>query len=157
MERKCGDCALKALKAGVCPVFERDMEGENGCPLFTTEVKTCDICGNVIVSKLCYEIDNDEVHTICRNCLTAHPCQCCVNSDKCTFNSDESCTVPPYILDQRREGRSVTIIQKINPKRVQATCAQGCKCFNAEGLDDGNFCIKTIGCGCINYRANWRN
>ena len=49
MERVCGNCALKALKNGLCPVFNANMEGKSGCPHFTTELTSCDVCGRLIL------------------------------------------------------------------------------------------------------------
>lgn len=155
--RKCGDCALKALKNGMCPVFNANMEGENGCPYFTTELKICEICGALIPKGGYIQEDNEVFHLMCGDCATGHPCKSCDKVKECRLKTDETCPEPLYVMVQRRQGPAVIQTQQLNPKRVQATCAQGCPCFREEGLEDGTFCWKETGCGCNNHNYNWRN
>lgn len=157
MERKCGDCALKAIKNGMCPVFEADMEGQNGCPYFTTELQICELCGNIILSQSIIQEEDGVFHQICRNCVTGPPCKSCTKAKDCRLQNDQSCPEPLYVMVQHRQGNMVMQTQQLNPKRIQATCAQGCPCFWEEGLDDGNYCWKQLNCGCNNYKPNWRN
>lgn len=157
MERKCGNCALKQLKGGICPIFNTNMENESDCPYFTTEVKTCEICGGLILEKACLQEDNNSFHVMCYKCATGTPCQSCKCMSECPLQQDETCSEPLYTMVQYRQGSAIIQTQKLNPKRIAATCAQGCKCFNEKGLDDDNFCFKTIQCGCTNYEVNWRN
>lgn len=158
MEHKCGQCALKALKGGMCPVFNADMSNEDGCPCFTTELHTCEVCGNLILRSGALEQDDEgSWHSMCSNCLGSPPCQTCVRTKECAFQTDQTCPEPPVIMVQQRQGNMIMQTQKINPKRVEATCRKGCPCFFEDGLDDGNFCLKQIGCGCKSYKTNWRN
>ena len=158
MERICANCALKAIKGGMCPIFNANMEEEKGCPIFTTEVRTCNICGNVILQGdvLQYDDDHNGYALLCNVCANADPCATCRYINTCRFQNDNECTEPPYETVQIRQGNATIQTQRMNPKRVQATCAQGCSCFNEDGLDDGTFCIKTNNCGCKNYKLNWR-
>lgn len=157
MERRCGDCALKALKGGMCPVFNANMEGENGCPYFTTELKVCEICGSIVPKGGYLQEDNEVFHLICNDCATGDPCRTCKQIKECRFQTDQSCSEPPYVMVQHRQGNAIIQSQQLNPKRVQATCAQGCLCFREEGLENGDFCWKQTGCGCNNLKINWRN
>ena len=157
MERKCGQCALKALKNGMCPVFNANMEGENGCPYFTAEIHVCGICSALIPKGGYIQEDNGEFHLMCDDCATGHPCKSCKEVNSCRFETDQNCQEPPYVMVQQRQGNMVVQTQALNPKRVQATCAQGCPCFREEGLKDGSFCWKQTDCGCNNHKFNWRN
>ena len=151
MERNCGQCALKALRNGMCPVFNANMEGENGCPYFTTEIHTCDICGNPIPKGGYIQEDNGEFHLMCDNCATGHPCRSCKEVRNCRFETDQDCQEPPYVMVQQRQGNMVVQTQALNPRRVQATCAAGCSCYSEE-----YGCMKEHGCGCNNHKFNWR-
>ena len=95
MERKCGQCALKALKNGMCPIFNANMEGENGCPYFTTEIHACEICGNLIPKGGYIQEDNGEFHLMCGDCATGHPCKSCKEVRNCRFETDQNCQEPP--------------------------------------------------------------
>jgi hypothetical protein len=139
----------------MCPIFNADMSEQHGCPYFTTELRTCHICGSVILGAGILEADEDIWHEMCQQCASAPRCNTCQRKD-CKFQNDRSCPEPPYIMVQQRQGNAIIQTQKINPKRVQATCAQGCPCFDEDGLDDGTFCLSTTGCGCKNYKTNWR-
>lgn len=153
--RVCANCALKAIKGGMCPIFNADMSEQHGCPYFTTELRTCHICGSVILDAGILEADENIWHEMCQQCASASRCNTCQRKD-CKFQNDRSCPEPPYVMIQQRQGNAIIQTQKINPKRVQATCVQGCPCFDEDGLDDGTFCLSTTGCGCKNYKTNWR-
>ncbi len=155
--RKCGQCALKALKGGMCPVFNAVMEEDKSCPYFTTEVKFCDICGQLILMNAVLDIEDDTVHTLCSSCAAADPCTTCKQRPQCAFTQDTTCKEPPQITVQQRQGNMVAQFQQINPKRIQATCANGCPCYWEEGAKEGMHCRKQIGCGCKDYKVNWRN
>ena len=156
--RSCGDCALKAIKGGMCPVFNADMSEENGCPLFTTELQLCEVCGNHIFRGAIIAEDDGIYHMTCPQCGTnLNQCATCIHQSQCAFQNDQSCPEPPYVMVQQRQGNAIIQTQRLNPKRVQATCARGCPCFNEDGLDDGTYCRKQDGCGCNKYKTNWRN
>ena len=152
MERKCGSCALKALKNGMCPVFNANMEGENGCPYHTIELKTCAVCGFVIPQGGYVQEEDGVFHLMCGNCVNGHPCRTCKNVIDCRFQNDQNCQEPPLVMVQQRQGNMVVQTQIKNPKRVQATCAQGCLCYNEE-----HGCMREYECGCQNLKINWRN
>lgn len=154
---KCGQCALKAIKGGMCPIFNANMEGKDGCPYYATELKTCDICGALILTGGFIEEDNGVFHQVCSECANGNPCKTCKFVHGCKFEQDQSCTEPPYVMVQHRQGNAVIQSQRLNPKRVQATCAQGCICYYAEGLETGEFCWRQLGCGCTKHQTNWRN
>ena len=151
MERKCGQCALKALKNGMCPVFNANMEEESGCPYFTTEIHICEICGNLIPKGGYIQEDNGEFHLMCNDCATGHPCKSCKEVRNCRFETDQDCQEPPYVMVQQRQGNMVVQTQALNPRRVQATCAAGCSCYSEE-----HGCMREYGCGCNNHKFNWR-
>ena len=152
MKRKCDDCALKALKNGMCPVFNVNMEGENGCPYFTTELKLCEICGSIVPKGGYIQEDEGIFHLMCGDCATGHPCKTCTELTFCRFQNDQACQEPPYVMVQQRQGNMIVQTQTINPKRIQATCAQGCPCYSEE-----HHCLREFGCGCSNLKINWRN
>ena len=153
---KCGDCALKALKNGMCPIFNANMEGESGCPYFSTQLHICEICGNLIPKGGYLEQDGDSFHLMCYNCVSGNPCISCKSVSECPLHQDQSCPEPLYIMVEQRNGNMIVHSQQLNPKRVHATCAAGCPCFRKEGLDDGIFCWKQTGCGCNKHQYIWR-
>lgn len=154
---KCGQCALKAIKGGMCPIFNANMEGKDGCPMFTDELRICELCGSIIPKGGHIIEENDIFHLICSNCATSSPCSHCDRTNVCRFQTDQSCPEPPYIMAQHRQGNAIIQTQQLNLKRVEATCAQNCPCYRPEGLEDGDYCLKQLGCGCRNHRYNWRN
>ena len=154
MEHKCGQCALEALKGGMCPIFNADMGEKDGCPYFTPELRTCHICGSVILGAGILEADGDIWHEMCQQCAAASPCAVCQHTD-CRFQSDQSCQEPPFVMVEQRKGNMIMQTQAINPKRIQATCAQGCSCYHE--TEEGFICFRQQGCGCKNYKTNWRN
>lgn len=159
MERKCANCALKAIKGGMCPIFNANMEEESGCPYFTTELKICSACGNLALDKIiiAYDEDRDDHALLCATCGTGSLCATCRYHDGCRFEKDTSCQEPPYIMVQQRQGNAIIQSQQLNPKRVEATCRQGCPCFWEDGLDDGNFCLGKMECGCKSYKLKRRD
>lgn len=153
----CDTCALKNLRQGACPIFNADMTGKNGCPYHKVELHTCSICGGPILDRGILEEDKNGVwHEMCMQCANAERCQTCIHS-YCAFQQDTHCPEPPMVMKQMRQGNMVVQQQVMNPKRVEATCRQGCPCFNEDGLDDGSFCGRQFGCGCNKYYTNWRN
>ena len=117
---KCGQCALKALKNGMCPVLNANMEDENGCPYFTTEVHACEICGTIIPKGGYIQEDNEVFHLICHDCATSNPCKSCDKVKSCRFEQDQTCQEPAYVMVQQRQGNMVVQSQALNPKRIQA-------------------------------------
>ena len=154
MEHKCGRCALKVLQGGMCPVFRAEMSEKDGCPYFTSELRPCHISGSVIFGAGILEADGDIWHELCQRCAAAAPCAVCQHTD-CRFQSDQSCQEPPFVMVEQRKGNMIMQTQAINPKRIQATCAQGCSCYHE--TEEGFICFRQEGCGCKNYKTNWRN
>ena len=159
IDRSCGQCALKTLKGGMCPIFNADMSEERGCPMFCSELTICSVCGSVIPTGGTIQEDTDrgDYAILCAQCTSAPLCATCRYHDGCRFEKDTSCQEPPYVMVQHRQGNAVIQSQQLNPKRVQATCAQGCPCFDEEGLDSGDFCMGKIGCGCRTYKLKRRD
>ena len=160
MERKCADCALKALQGGVCPIFNADMSEKGGCPMYTTEIVQCSVCGAVIPvgGTAQYDPEIDRFALLCGNCVEGGNCATCAQPTVCRFEADTSCQEPPYVMVQRQQGNAIIQTQQLNPKRVEATCRQGCPCFWEDGLDTNLFCRRTTGgCGCRNYKLRWRD
>lgn len=154
---KCDTCVFKTMRNGACPIFNADMTGKDGCPYHSTDLHICSICGNPMIEKSILETDeNGTWHEMCPQCANAPLCHNCVHS-YCAFQQDSHCPEPPVIMVERRQGNMIMQTQTINPKRVEATCRQGCPCFNEDGLDDGSFCTRQFGCGCEKYHTNWRD
>ena len=153
MDRICGNCALRTLKGGVCPIFNADMSGEKGCPYFASKLHTCEVCGSVI-PKGGYIIDE---HLVCGECANGSACRICAFNGTCRLEQDQTCSEPLYIPIQQRQGNMVIQTQITNPRRIQATCEAGCPCYRSEGKADGSFCWKKLGCGCHDRKINWRN
>lgn len=149
---KCNECALHALKNGVCPIFNADMTDQEGCPMYMAEMVQCDICGNAMIGGITYEQDKDgNWHRLCGRCVSAPKCQTC-KSVYCALQEDQSCPEPIFIMVQRRQENMIIQTQELNPKRIEATCRKGCPCFDEEGF----FCKRQNG-GCNKYQTNWRN
>lgn len=154
---KCDTCALTTIQNGACPIFNADMSGKDGCPYHTTELHICSICGSPIIGTVYFEHDdNMNWYKECMNCVQATPCQTCIHQ-YCAFQEDTHCPEPHTVMRQMRQGNMIVQQQVINPKRVEATCRQGCPCFNEDGLDNSTFCSRQNGCGCNKYKTNWRN
>ena len=153
---KCDTCVFKTMRNGACPIFNADMTGKDGCPYHSTELNICGICGSPMLEKAIIEQDkNGDWHKMCPQCANAEQCQTCIHS-YCAFEQDTNCQEPPVVMRQMRQGNMVMQQQVMNPKRVEATCRQGCPCFNEDGLDDGTFCGRKNGSGCNKYYTNWR-
>ena len=157
--KKCGECALQKIN-GVCPIFRQEMpEDENGCPLFTSEIITCDVCGGHIMSGAIFDFDGEgKAHILCQQCEDAPLCSTCENR-YCAFKQDRDCRIPPYIMKQIHPQPNMTIQQQvINPDRIAATCANGCPCYYEAGLKDSAHCIKqSPNGGCDKYKTLWRS
>ena len=155
--RTCGNCALMRRHNGVCPIFSKPMDAnEGGCPLFTSELNICDLCGRPIVGDNAPTIryDGDEIHVICHHCATVHTCGTCKKGIFCAFAEDQSCREPQVIMKTERQGNMVVQSQVPNPKRIEATCAKGCPCYTL--LDDGTYiCCRQLDVNCVNYEINW--
>lgn len=154
---KCDTCVFKTMRNGACPIFNADMTGKDGCPYYSTELHTCDICGKSMIEKSILERDENGIwHEICPQCANAPLCRNCIQS-YCAFQQDINCKEPLMVMRQMRQGNMIVQQQVMNPKRVEATCRQGCPCFNEDGLDDGSFCRRQDECGCEKYHTIWRN
>ena len=133
------------------------MTGKDGCPYHSTELHTCGICGSPMLEKSILDVDkNGDWHEMCAKCAHAPHCLTCIHS-YCAFQQDTNCQEPPMVMRQMRQGNMIVQQQVMNPKRVEATCRQGCPCFNEDGLDDGSFCKRQDECGCEKYYTNWRS
>lgn len=152
--KTCGQCALKAIRGGICPIFNREMEDdEPGCPIYSISITQCELCGNPIIEGGVIE-DN---HIICNNCANLPACHICVNMKECLFQTDQSCPEPQMISVQQQQGPMVIQTQTVNPKRVQLTCAKGCPCFFEEGAAKGSFCWRQFKCACSKFVPDWKN
>lgn len=152
----CGECALKILKGGMCPIFNKHMDDFQSCPQFTTELKICDICGSIILNNVIVQEDPENTfHLLCQNCASGNPCQTCANLNQCSFRTDTNCKEQPYIQMRQRQGNMIIQRQAINPKRIEETCAKGCPCFDPQAANDSLPCQKENKCGCRNHHYNW--
>lgn len=156
MEQKCGDCALKALKNGMCPVFNANMEDEGGCPYFTTELHFCDVCGSPILGSSILAQDGEAWKQMCNHCNTKvfGTCDGCAKF-VCRFRTDQSINIPLMINVQKRQGNMVVQTQQMNPERVKVTCMNGCPCWHSE--ENEGFCMMEACGSCENYQTKWRD
>lgn len=158
MEKLCKDCGYLAASAqqGICPLLKINVENGQGCPAYTKELTFCELCGGAVIGDYTLVEDSDKWHVAHERCL-ASGCKHCVQVNECAFQTDTTCHEPQVIMIEQRQGNMIMQTQQINPKRIEATCAKGCPCYNAEGLDDGFYCKKQINCKCSNHKYNWEN
>ena len=148
--KTCDNCALRTIQNGICPIFNRNMEGERGCPYFTKEIQKCENCGTIVPKGGFWENN----HFLCAECATGSPCKICKYLNSCALTQDQTCGEPLYISVQQRQGNMIVQTQKLNPRRIQLTCAKNCPSFRKEGLEDGTFCWKQLDCGCERKSSN---
>ena len=154
--KNCNNCALlKNFK--ICPIFNKDMTNESGCPHFTIHLETCDFCGRVILERAIVELEEDKLHLTCEQCANLPHCKVCVNAINCRFQTDKSCQIPPTTIKivSPKPGLKIQK-QVINLERVKETCGKGCPCYYEAGLEDGKFCLKETKGGCHSYKTNWQ-
>lgn len=153
-DQQCWRCALLQSNRGICPVFKRDTSAEAGCPLFSSALYQCEICGAHITEEAIISQEEEQNHLMCANCASQPLCGVCVRAQECLFRTDQSCVEPPMITATQRQGNAVIQTQIPNPKRVKMLCV-GCPCYS--GKDVGEHCFKDLGFGCKNHKTNWRN
>lgn len=142
----CKDCALLLNNHKECPFFGGIPEVE--CTMFTSELKTCELCGRLIIGVETLDITNGTARAICNNCFNnLHSCAICDNGKVCEFKTNPS-PIPRTIQKQIRQGNAIMIQQVPNPERIQAFCIN-CKCYHEET------CYKNQ--GCVNHNIRYRN
>lgn len=131
--RNCGSCALWQHNNGVCPYFRQEFsEDEGGCPMFVSEICTCDICGKITVNPIIDVTDENHLHYICESCSSkSGTCTTCKCGGDCLFQSDPS-SLPKFIKKEIRQGNMIAVTTEMNPERVKITCQNGCSCYNDE-------------------------
>lgn len=152
-DRKCIYCAIYKQNGGKCPIFAQDVSQERGCPLYTTQLDPCEICGKHITGNKILRLEEESVHQICANCddiISAQACQVCEGMMYCAFQQDQSCKLQPYVVVQQRQGNAVVQMQQKNPERIAATCAKGCKCYH------NGYCCRESGI-CENHQVAWNH
>ena len=138
MNRSCGQCALRQPETGMCPIFNATVNDEYGCPYFTTEIRTCSICGSIIPKG--GFIENGKL--LCGDCATGVACKRCKHKHSCALEQDQTCPEPLYTMVRQQRGNTIIQTQQINPKRIDLTCKKGCPCY----IND--ICMKRANCGC---------
>lgn len=159
LNHDCSTCALPSLYGGLCPVFRADMSGHKGCPKYTVSVEYCELCGQPIIGPHNFIHDEGILHRVCSRCLDPdYLCPFCVNANECRFETDDTCHEPPVVMTQSRQGNMIVSQQIKNPRRITATCANGCKCYHNDFDGTGICCKDRMNeCGgCINFKYNWR-
>lgn len=124
---------------------------ERGCPMFAAAFDPCAICGNHIFDQKVWYLDDAKTFQICAQCNAAmrnQPCQVCENISYCAFQQDTSCSLPPIITVQQRQGNAVIQMQQKNPERIKETCEKGCKCYF------NGMCMRELG-DCGNQKIDW--
>lgn len=148
--KSCGKCAIRREQGGLCEVFHKPVDAtEQGCPLFTTEVLTCDVCGKRIVQTSNQVIQTGEAEPVllCIDCATG-ACNVCIHEQKCRFQTDQSCPEPPFVIQTIQKGPAVIQQQVPNIKRIKITCPD-CPCYSP---DSDTFCLKQQNIKCVNHK-----
>lgn len=158
MKRMCRDCGYLAASTqqGICPLLKMNVENGTGCPAFTERIAQCELCGGALVGDYVLIEDSGKWRIAHEQCLSSG-CGACVQVNYCPFQTDSSCPEPQMIMIEKRQGNMIMQTQQINPKRIEATCAKDCPCYNKDGVDDGYFCMKQINCKCCSHKYNWRD
>lgn len=105
------------------------------CPAYTTtqDIQNCHICGRTLPIKDLIIYSGKTNLLICPVCSkTLGSCGICENGDYCAFNDDHSCTEPPLIDKIFSQGNTRMQTTIPNPKRIELTCKQKCKCYSEE-------------------------
>lgn len=143
--RNCGSCALWQHNNEVCPYFQQEFpKDEGGCPMFVSEICTCDICGKITVNPIIDVTDENHLHYICESCSSkSGTCATCKCGGDCLFQSDPS-SLPKFIKKEIRQGNMIAVTDIPNPERIRQTCQKGCPCFDPEFgcLKQNNTCGK---------------
>lgn len=149
MVRYCGDCAYLSYGQGKCPILNvTPDEDQTACPMFSTRVITCSICGKALTSGVIVDCEDEQYYYTCGNCVeTLGTCGTCKYATGCAFKEDQSCAEPPYVMATMRQGNTVIQQQVPNPKRVQALCPN-CPCYSPNG------CKRCDGGTCELYKTN---
>lgn len=131
--RYCGDCALWKQYKGVCPYFRQPFdEKEGGCPMFTSDIYTCEICGQLTKHLVIDVTDENHIHFLCQSCQEqSGTCATCKHGGECLFQTSPS-PIPKIIKKEIRQGNMIAVTDIPNPERIRETCAKGCPCFDPE-------------------------
>ena len=147
--KTCRDCVLKDLQSQICRPLQRRVNlDKDTCPLHTSTISVCDMCGQQFLGKPIISVDSDDtILSICPNCDQHYSkCQTCRGAAQCSFETDPI-AIPKVIMRTTQQGNTVIQHQVINPARVEATCKQGCACWN----DEENLCNRQSLGFCPNY------
>lgn len=125
--KKCANCKVRSI---ACPFTKLPKPPQDGCPLFTSNLMYCALCGQPIIGDATFDVTEDATYPLCANCAHSTGCSICAHTD-CRFQTDATCAEPPYIMTQERHGNAIFQHQSINPKRVEACCPT-CTCYNLE-------------------------
>lgn len=136
MIKKCRSCGLADLAQNVCQMFRMLINpDEDYCSKHQEKevIKTCDVCGRVIIGHSTIVYGKDEsIKLLCDNCYTAvGTCALCENAKYCAFEQDPS-QIPIMIQKQVRQGNMSMVTTVKNPARIEITCKKNCKCYSEE-------------------------
>ena len=143
---KCTKCKLRSI---ACPFTKLPEPPQDGCPLFTSNLMYCAICGQPIIGEIIFDNLENISYPICANCAQSTGCSICAHTD-CRFQTDTTCPEPPVVTVQERHGNTILQRQMLNPKRVEALCPN-CSCYNTETKS----CNRETSY-CANYKINYR-
>lgn len=124
-----------------CQRFRTPVTDTDFCSKHINRPYICDICGRAFIDPpILYEI-NGEFISMCAECdQSIGYCNTCTHSFKpCKFETDPS-PLQKIVIQQIRQGNMVMQTQVRNPERINATCAQGCPCFDPHTSE----CLKTV-------------
>lgn len=157
LKRTCDNCVLPSTKGGVCPIFNANMAGQDGCPRHTAADNVCAVCGSYILGQGILIPKDNEFKMVCGRCATVHDCRLCSHKG-CAFDTDESCFEPKVVTVRRQEGNMTIQQQVMNPKRMELTCAAGCACYNQLPDEKIGVCMRMQDRGenCPNFKLDWR-
>ena len=148
--KPCKTCALRGATdtgAPACSKFKIPIDDieNNGCTWHTTNILTCEICGQPKDTVMIWQNDNTE-KLICSGCYNLiGSCYTCVNANICNFKNDHS--EPQVVSKTIQQGFMTMQTQVKNPHLVEKHCSI-CRCS-----DVNNNCLKDdTGAECPNWQ-----
>lgn len=142
--KRCFNCCYQQNLQ--CQILKRNVDADDSCPYFSSELCRCANCGTIIVGQPILVLSEDEppkTRCICGNCAQqSGTCNLCKERSNCDFKTNPV-QLPEMVQQQIRRGNQVMVATVKNPARIDATCKQNCKCW-----DDEFGCLKENGtCG----------
>lgn len=130
--KQCKRCALNTTNG--CLIFKHQVNPEDCCPKYTSELFTCDFCQRQIMpgDAILTQKPDGSWEILCRDCAQHDGmCPTCAYGTVCDFETN-----PINIPKLVQQGNMLVK----NPSRIAETCRKNCPCFD-----------QNLGCGKQNY------